>query len=1087
MSLHVLVVELPAYRPLDTLADLVAEGVRISLLARDPESAVRAAGGDPDGVLTRCIAADPEDTGTAADAVLAACADDPVHGVICTWHGSLVAAARLAQRLGLPHEEPDRLDRLQDKAEMRALLAAAGLDDTEFRRVTDARSLTDAVAALRPPLVVKPCRGSGSIGVHMVDTPEDVSAIGADGLAAPLLVERRLAGRLCSAELVVDGPEITVLGMTSRFPGPVDGVVELGGAFPAVPDGAGPALALARRVVAALGLRRSVVHVELMLTPFGPRVVEVNTRAPGNVVLRLMSRALGRTVALDMVRLACGLPASQEVLPVGQVALLQVVAEVDGRLRRAVLPPPGPRAGGRVLEAALSAEPGQAVRRPRTNRDRLGHVLVHADSVAELDTLVAAVTEEIALDVEPDPVPTTEAPVALLLRVRGTVDESTAGRYLTGAAAATSRFAVSGDLPPQAAALLARLAPGRASRPPSGTAEAPVAVLELGRTPRCAPWSGAGIGAVVGRLLDGTLHDAVVLLADGPVWRAVDVEDPAVVDPVLRFLDGEGDGPVALRIGDGSSRLLAHVDGDLLAIHARHRGRDLVADCARDALHRVGVPVRPGAGRGCATALAPLGLPGGRVRVVAAPDVVELRRRAEVAEAVVPVDDGQVVEDGRDDAGRDATGWVVIARPGINDTDGVVTAAAAVATSARLRTEALDRCHVLVLDRLGPATLVRSDGLLLDPARFRTTVFSAAPVSVWSPGATPDAVHTVDVFDPSAVVALADAVHRVRPVDRVVAASERLLDTAARLRARFGLPGADVAHVARYTDKAVMKQLASAAGIRHAPGSVVHDGDDVHAALARWGRIVLKPRRSSGSQGVTVCADVPQVEAWIAGSLAPGRFLVEAHVSGAMVHVDALVVGGRVRAWDASRYVRDTLAYQRGAPLSSVSVEEAGRDAYRAVLEAVVAAWDACDEVLHLEVFDDPDGPVFCEVAARPGGAGVVDAFRATRGVDLRHARVLLDVGGDVEELFGEPTAAHAGWTVLYSSGGRLAHYDDRPVAEAAAVRTVPCVGDVVPPSRFSGTGMSKYVFAAPCPDEVAELVALAEAGVVATFEEEDR
>ncbi|RQS16020.1 ATP-grasp domain-containing protein [Burkholderia sp. Bp9002] len=391
-----------------------------------------------------------------------------------------------------------------------------------------------------------------------------------------------------------------------------------------------------------------------------------------------------------------------------------------------------------------------------------------------------------------------------------------------------------------------------------------------------------------------------------------------------------------------------------------------------------------------------------------------------------------------------------------------------------------ERTHVLLMDRVGPDSWTMHDGRpLLPPERFRTTVFSSS-AEAGTRGARPDLLVRMDIFDDTAVAMAAGAIHSASPVHRVGAASERALLPAAALRRRFGAPGVAAEELHRFIDKAEMKQRARRAGIRCADGLVVQTRTALLDMLERHATVVVKPRALSGSQGVAVLRSAAQADAWLASSYVPEAFLAEAFVEGDMCHIDALVYDGDV-LWDTSRYVRDTMAYHRGEPLSSVSVGDASlREAAGALLAQVIDGWEVRRAVLHLEAFVTPTGLTFCEVAARPGGAGVVDAFVATRGVNLMHAKLLIECGEDPLRNRVEPIAAHSAWTVHYTTGGVLTCFDDSAVSGGAYKRRLAAQpGHEVPRSRFSGTGLSLHVFAGPTHEEVLAWVHKAESQVI--------
>ena len=518
--------------------------------------------------------------------------------------------------------------------------------------------------------------------------------------------------------------------------------------------------------------------------------------------------------------------------------------------------------------------------------------------------------------------------------------------------------------------------------------------------------------------------------------------------------------------------VLPGLDEATRALHDAACPRGIVALTVSAALGRPAAPGREAAGRHRAgtAMLRMLAAPPGPFRVVRATTADAICDYPEVAYVRAPLAAGDV------HAGPD---------PAVRLTFAVAAPDAGACQAAITRVEsglsfdhaALDRTHVLVLDRIGGATWTTDEGSpLLSPERFRVTVLTGAAPGAARGAAPPDVTIHADVFDHEAVARITASLHHTHPIHRIAAATERLLAPAARLRAHLGLPGDSSAFARSLLDKAEMKRLAMAAGIPHAAGGVVYEAADAHRLLDRYGTIVLKPRDLSGSQGVTVCAGDRVLRDWLRDRFVPGRYLAERWVSGPMCHIDALVHDGFI-TWDVSLYRRDCLAVTRGLPLSSQTVDDAAlRRKAEVLLERVVSAWRMRSAVLHLEAFAEGEELVFCEVAGRPGGAGVIPAFIATRGIDLRHAKIFIDAGEDPRELRREPAAAHAGWTVHYSRGGVLECFDDSAVAERAYYRELRAeAGETLPRSAFSGTGLSTHVFTADSSAEIDRLITAAE------------
>lgn len=236
-------------------------------------------------------------------------------------------AVAVATDLGLPLHSPDTERWVNDKVAMRARLAEAGVDALPHRRV---RSVSDLAAFLReagPPLIVKPSRGRGSVGLSVLRGPMDVAPAYARAVdaRAPRLVpsdpvaERFVEGPcLCVDTLTHDGVH-HVVGVTESL---VDERtrVDLAHVTPARISAAETERVTrhVRRVLTALGVHRGISNTDLILGPGGPVTLETHLRASGNRIPLLLRRTCG----IDLIDLW-----------LRQVALLDVAPQLAALVR----------------------------------------------------------------------------------------------------------------------------------------------------------------------------------------------------------------------------------------------------------------------------------------------------------------------------------------------------------------------------------------------------------------------------------------------------------------------------------------------------------------------------------------------------------------------------------------------------------------------------------------------------------------------------------------------------------------------------------------------------------------------------------
>jgi hypothetical protein len=382
----------------------------------------------------------------------------------------------------------------------------------------------------------------------------------------------------------------------------------------------------------------------------------------------------------------------------------------------------------------------------------------------------------------------------------------------------------------------------------------------------------------------------------------------------------------------------------------------------------------------------------------------------------------------------------------------------------------MSREHVVLLDRSGYDLFRHPDGRpFLDPDRYEVTLVTLpAKADQARPGEVAR-VHALNVLDEREVLGLLPTLRRGRPVDRVVAVGERLLVLAAQFRDALGVPGFTAAQVLTLRDKIAMKRNVAAAGVRVPEHRAVERAADAAELLRRHGRIILKPRAGMGSVGVRKVTSPAELRALDAeGFGAGGGYEAEEYVDGVMYHVDSVVAAGRPLVGIPSVYLDSNESFPVGSQNRTVVLDPGPRrDLLEAFNRQVLAALPWFSGVTHLEVFVGADEqPVFCEVAGRPGGGGIVPAFQHRFGVDLHLLTALPQLGLPLRELRELQPAErrHTGTAVFYPPAlGRLQAFDPMP-ARDWIVRFTPLkkVGDELTQAVSVGQGVAEVTVCGP-------------------------
>lgn len=246
------------------------------------------------------------------------------------------------------------------------------------------------------------------------------------------------------------------------------------------------------------------------------------------------------------------------------------------------------------------------------------------------------------------------------------------------------------------------------------------------------------------------------------------------------------------------------------------------------------------------------------------------------------------------------------------------------------------------------------------------------------------------LLDDDDVVERVHAWLRGREVDRVLANWEVMVLTAAKLRARFGVPGMSVDTVEGFRDKQLMKERVAAAGLRVPRAMRVRTVAETRAAADKIGfPLIIKPIAGAGSADTYRVDDGAQLDAVLARMQHVREASVEEFVEGEEFTFDCVCVGGRPLFQNVAQYLPRPLDARTNEWISPVIITV--RDLAQPKLadgialgRGVLDALRMGDGFTHMEWFRKANGEVvFGEIGCRPGGAHIVDQMNYTSDIDL--------------------------------------------------------------------------------------------------------
>jgi biotin carboxylase len=264
-------------------------------------------------------------------AALAYAADNPVDGILTISEPLLCHTAEIAERLELPHHNPLSAARIvTDKFEQREALRRAGMPTPRHAAITGSDDLVPALESVGLPAVLKPAFGAGSMLIFRVDSADDLERHYRESLERrdrselergvdarfdleELIVnenwhrDERFGSYVSVETLMVDGEfhALNVSDRTAQLPPFRETGLLLPSSLPA--DHQVALVDAARGAAHAAGATNGPLHIEVMMTPDGPCVIEINGRLGGSIPY-----IYGEVASVDLFReigkIAVGIP-----------------------------------------------------------------------------------------------------------------------------------------------------------------------------------------------------------------------------------------------------------------------------------------------------------------------------------------------------------------------------------------------------------------------------------------------------------------------------------------------------------------------------------------------------------------------------------------------------------------------------------------------------------------------------------------------------------------------------------------------------------------------------------------------------------
>lgn len=317
---------------------------------------------------------------------------DRLKAVFTSSESFVEVTAEVAEKLSLPTNTINAIKVCRNKAKLAFILQAQGVHCPKTFCVAEKNLALESLHASQVtfPLIVKPVKGTGSIGVklchdevsylHQMDYLFAISSLVQEGV----LVQEYIQGEEYSVESLSMVDEISVIGVTKKYLGDLPYFLETGHDFPAML----PAPLYSRIVkhvsmaLKAVGFSWGAAHIELRVRDGIPYIIEINPRLAGGMIPKLVQEARG----IDLMAAALE-------LAIGQKPSLQESEQSYASIRFLI-----PKKSGKVVSISLLEKPTQLVDFQATKlnediqlhgdfRDRVGYFIVKGGVLQEVADL----------------------------------------------------------------------------------------------------------------------------------------------------------------------------------------------------------------------------------------------------------------------------------------------------------------------------------------------------------------------------------------------------------------------------------------------------------------------------------------------------------------------------------------------------------------------------------------------------------------------------------------------------------------------------------------------------------------------------
>lgn len=313
--------------------------------------------------------------------------------------------ASIANSIGLPGLSLDAAEIATDKSLMREQFEKHGVPSPVSHKCWSLNEADTYARKIGFPVVIKPADNAGSRGVSLVESFENLSKAYNHALSHSqrglVLVEEFMPGVEISVELFVYKGKVYFLELSDKIRTPPPYLLDTTVVFPSdQPDFIqSRACEVAQMAINATGIDMATVHMELMITKEGVKVVELAARGAGfHVFTDMVPWVTGVDVVEQLIKMSVG-EVPDFTVRHHRGSVLKFPMTSPGLIKRIEGFEEAKKIKGiSVLE--FYVKPGDFVRPLTSGSDRIGHIISMAETRTESLEIIKQAENIIKIEVE---------------------------------------------------------------------------------------------------------------------------------------------------------------------------------------------------------------------------------------------------------------------------------------------------------------------------------------------------------------------------------------------------------------------------------------------------------------------------------------------------------------------------------------------------------------------------------------------------------------------------------------------------------------------------------------------------------------